>query len=639
MKQMEVLVIMRGSNIVFKIGYIFLAAPFLIFILGYMKVWIALPILLLVLISMFQLFYDLPEIELPRIGKKELMKIICVVCILVLWVMLSGIGKIGWQRGDHTIRNGIYEALVREPWPVGVGYINNGQSDIKMLVYYIGYWLPSAVIGKIFGIQAGYYFQVFWAILGLVVLYFLISMWRKKFSVWPIVIFVFFSGLDIVLLSIMKGEWVPVFSIDFIEEKTSDFLFTSFTVDLFDVFNQAIPAWLATIIILLQKNTKSLIFIWSLLLISATFPFVGLLPIIIYMIYHLFDKGMIKDGQKWHKIFYNNIKKMFTFRNIVGGGTVGIITAIYLMGNISGGVIGTNTLVAKQFENMFVATINIIPVFCLGIQQILWEGLINSVFIQYLLFILLEFMCYYIILFKYFMKNTLFYIILFSLMFIPFIRVGSFVDFCMRASIPALLILYLFIIDYLENSKQKTGRICISIIIMISSLSALHQIANSIVRFNEERQRTATVREVCLGNNFGGSSDTIFFKYFSKPLKPKEFETIRINYCEPDESKYIVRGPGFSKEKNQLVASELYIEFNCTNTQDISLIDRGILDDNSVTYSVELNGHDLGVLNNRDRIVLLKKEYLDKYVQSIVIKISREVKLYNNDDIKLFIAE
>lgn len=630
---------MKGSKIIFKLGYIFLAAPFVIFTLGYMRIWFALPIIMITFFSLFQMFKDIPEIDFPQVGKRELLIILCSVLFIILWVMLSGVGKIGWQRGDHTIRNGIYEALVREPWPVGMAYLNNGQTDIKMLVYYIGFWMPSAVIGKIFGIQAGYYFQVFWAIMGLVLLYFFISIWRKKFSAWPIVIFIFFSGLDIIILSIMKGERIPIFSIDFIEEKTCDFLFTSFTIDLFDVFNQAIPAWVATIIILLQKNTKSIIFIWSFLLLSATFPFVGLLPIIIYMVYRLSDKNVLKDSKKWYVMFYNIIKELFTFRNIAGGGVVGIITALYLMGNISGGMIGTHSLVTSHFGNIPVAAVNAIPEICMGFQQIFRENIISNTFVQYLIFILLEFICYYIFMFKYYIKNPLFYVILFSLMTIPFIKVGSFVDFCMRASIPPLFILYLLVIEYLQNSKQKIGKILVCILLMISSISAMHQIANSIVRFGEERQRTATVREVCLGSNFGGPSDTVFFKYLSKPFKPKEFETLRINYCEPDESKYIVRGPEFSKEENQLVASELYIEFNCTDTQDITFIDRGMLDDNSVTYSVELNGHELGTLNYDDRIVVLRKEYLNEYAQSIIIRINRQVKLYNSDDFKLYIAE
>lgn len=39
--------------------------------------------------------------------------------------------------------------------------------QMRGLIYYIGYWLPAAVVGKVFGLTAGYYFQYVWAIIGI----------------------------------------------------------------------------------------------------------------------------------------------------------------------------------------------------------------------------------------------------------------------------------------------------------------------------------------------------------------------------------------------------------------------------------------------------------------------------------------
>lgn len=56
-----------------------------------------------------------------------------------------------------------------------------------------------------------------------------------------------------------------------------DFQFTSMTSQLFWVFNQAIPAWVATIMIMTQKHCKNMLFILSLMMLSSTIPFVGLI--------------------------------------------------------------------------------------------------------------------------------------------------------------------------------------------------------------------------------------------------------------------------------------------------------------------------------------------------------------------------
>lgn len=56
-----------------------------------------------------------------------------------------------------------------------------------------------------------------------------------------------------------------------------DFQFTSMTSQLFWVFNQAIPAWVATIMVMTQKHCKNMLFILSLMMLSSTIPFVGLI--------------------------------------------------------------------------------------------------------------------------------------------------------------------------------------------------------------------------------------------------------------------------------------------------------------------------------------------------------------------------
>lgn len=63
-------------------------------------------------------------------------------------------------------------------------------------MYYLGYWLPSAVFGKLFGIKLGYIFQYFWAFVGVSLAVFLLFEFTKKIQIHSTIIFIFFSGLD-----------------------------------------------------------------------------------------------------------------------------------------------------------------------------------------------------------------------------------------------------------------------------------------------------------------------------------------------------------------------------------------------------------------------------------------------------------
>ena len=84
---------------------------------------------------------------------------------LLIWVILSGIGSFLYQNSDFTHRNPIYHDLCNYNWPV---LYNLSQSSVHAaLSYYFSWWLPPALIAKIFAL--GYTGQelllYFWSML------------------------------------------------------------------------------------------------------------------------------------------------------------------------------------------------------------------------------------------------------------------------------------------------------------------------------------------------------------------------------------------------------------------------------------------------------------------------------------------
>lgn len=130
---------------------------------------------------------------MPAFNKEIFFQLLPIIVILILWVYFSGIGGFVFQNKDHWWRNETFNLLVQEDWPVIVKMNMKGTMQPRALIYYIGFWLPSAVVGKLFGLNAGYAFQALWAVLGLFIIYYLISERLGSFSIKSLLCLIFFS--------------------------------------------------------------------------------------------------------------------------------------------------------------------------------------------------------------------------------------------------------------------------------------------------------------------------------------------------------------------------------------------------------------------------------------------------------------
>ncbi|WP_333813962.1 hypothetical protein [Muricomes intestini] len=131
-------------------AYIYLMLPFIIFTLGWLRLYLAIPIVIILILCLWKMLQHAPKLWRPEMNRDNIEKMLIILGIICLWVYLSGIGQLVFQNTDHTARNGIFNMLVEYDWPV-YGTAKDGSS--VGLIYYIGYWLPSAVIGKLFGLR------------------------------------------------------------------------------------------------------------------------------------------------------------------------------------------------------------------------------------------------------------------------------------------------------------------------------------------------------------------------------------------------------------------------------------------------------------------------------------------------------
>lgn len=498
----------KKSSLIVKLAYVYLVAPFLIFAIGWIKIYYAIPIVVIVLFSFWKACKETPGLWVPDINRDTVVTMFIIVVIVGLWVYFSGIGKFVFQNTDHQTRNSIFNVLVEYKWPVMNDHIIHGVSKIgdvfknaskTGMIYYIGFWLPSALVGKVFGLRVGYYAQAIWAVLGILLVYYLICAYSKKLAIWPLVLMMGFSGLDIVGNYITGVDILKLGAAQHLEWWSTPYQYSSMTTQLFWVFNQAIPAWICTMALLIQRNNKNIVFLLSCSLLTSTFPFIGLMLLTVFLIFTRKYDGSAWSRKKIKSNIFLIIKDTCTIQNIFGGGMIGIISFIYLKGNLASGIVSENVK-GPEFDNS-------LP--------------------KYVIFILVEIIAYLAIIYKYNKENKLYYFIFICLCLFPPIKIGYSTDFCMRASIPALFVLMLMVIQALWKSfelKQYVTSVVIIAILLVGGITPLHEITRTVsetfsrIKYGEIVYEEDTESESLLSlENFAGDIDqSFFFKYLAK---------------------------------------------------------------------------------------------------------------------------
>ena len=464
-------------------SYIYIGLPVLIFMIGWVRWIVSVPAALIIVYSFYTASKkDNPHYICPRRNSRT--TLIVVFAVICGWVFLSGIGGFVYQNGDHKCRNEIFRILVEYEWPVQKDVMVGNQQQTRMLSYYMGFWLPSAIVGKVFGLSAGFAFQAVWAVWGICLIYLKISARFGRYGIIPLLIFVFFSGLDILGYPLLGKEDFIIGSNQHIEF-WGGFQFSSHTTQLFWVFNQAIYGWILTLMLLEQEDNRHSVLIWSCGLLECTFPFVGMLPFLCYKVFRNFRKRVANDSAR------KACKELFSVENVIGGGLIGIISFLYLLNNGSAGNGGSG-----------------IPITLRSIGR-------------YLVFMSLEAFVYYITIYKFQKKNPLFYISLLTLMVCPLIRVGSSIDFCMRVSIPSILVLCLLVSETLFET-WKTHKRHFAVLLVISLLGCItpvHEICRTIENTTciDNNIHYTSEKDIFTGRNFSSNTaDSLFYRYLSR---------------------------------------------------------------------------------------------------------------------------
>lgn len=446
-------------NWLLPLAIIYLILPFFIFCLTYLKIWFGLPIAILLFFVAYRTARNgKGQPEIIRFPRKD--TTLGLITILV-WVLLSGIGGLMFQNSDQHIRNAIFHDLINFDWPVFYRTAASTQS-MYALIYYIGYWLPPALVGKILGWQAANIALFSWTCLGVFLVVILIKQNLKISLSAATLLLILFSGMDFLAVLVLQttiGMDYPTIlpPVTHLEWWARAYQYSSFTTQLFWVFNQAIPAWICIALLLFTQNHRQAFLILALCFFFAPLPALGLFPFtLLCMPNRVFDSEQIliehtnRHLDSFVSDFAKDILAMVNFENCMGA-LILAISLLYYSANPNS-------------------------------SQVSWLGFNLGGFVLYLFFIMTEGFFLWLLIFKEQRRNLWWYAAGILLVFSPLVRFGSSIDFSMRVSIPALFVLMIFIGESMKRKPAPKYRILMIVLLAIGALTPLYEINRSIYR-------------------------------------------------------------------------------------------------------------------------------------------------------------
>lgn len=407
--------------------FIYVYIPVTIFLLLWTKPFIAAICMIAIGIAGYSFFGKMKAAEFKMPQKKTILVFVFVALFLAWICYYAGYGRFTNQASDWNKHNAVLFDLIHKEWPV---YYHNG-NEYSMLTYYIGQYIVPALVGKVAHSERAAEITILvWNFIGLLLVWLnIVDFLKIKKSIMKIgsAIMMCFFGPPLWLAQYLLKHFMQHYAMgsgSWLIQNPILMLQYSHNFSLLRwVFPQVIVIWLLILVFLKHKsNLNYYCFILFPMLLFGSFPFFGMALIaLIYAGYLvLTDKSQIKN--------------VLSFENICVCVTLGFVLLLYFWGNISGekpDTVAFKILIYSERSAVYFAFIS-------------------------------QIVLYYIVLFKEYKDNLFFHLIAYELMIFPLFTMGVNNDFVMRASIPALFILMLFVIRFFNDAieKQDMNRLC-----------------------------------------------------------------------------------------------------------------------------------------------------------------------------------
>ena len=425
----------------------YLLLPSVLFLLTWIHLWIGIPCVLMIFFYIWK--HCLPILQNPP--KKVVSSSIIIVCLAlsILINFLLGIGEFRPQTYDFQANNYKYYDLITHDLPVYYA------QQKTYLCYYTGYYLPTALLAKFFGIASARYFSFIWSISGLWIILLWVANFQRKKPLLLILFVILYSNAWIIIKLMMKfrlfQEYLQPYYFQINQFKLIN---ETFIKNYAWATQHTLPACLGACVLIhifKTKNTlndlKYLLIIllstmfWSPLTTIGLFPFVGFLLL-------------------------NNAQKLFNQANW------------------------------SDLRLMIMIIISFLPLILYFVStegihanntEFIWQTGVSQWWILYLIYILFNFGIWGILL--QFYKNSSYKIWTIAVIFpclIALYRIGIYNDFNIRVSFPSFFILSILVgISLIEKLKLRSVLgLMIVTFITLNSITNINQLYKGVFEAN-----------------------------------------------------------------------------------------------------------------------------------------------------------
>lgn len=490
-----------------SLSVVYIALPLLIFLLG----WVWWPWALVLVVALgcgVALVIRGGPPEGPPVREHDWRLYALVAVVLFAWLSISGIGGFGFQNHDWRFRNTVLRTLVEEPWPPVVTF----DGEPRMLVSYLAYYLPAAVVGKLgqAALGSGWWLAnaVLWlwsfAGAGLAVAW--LMRHARTYSVVPVLLLVAFCGFDVVAWWITWGDLPKITRpIGLWSQREILLYYPGFTPQMYWVPHQALAAWIVVCLILndgvAQRTSRNLVFFGGIALIWSPFVTLGLIPY----------AGWVAVRSR--------LEGLVSVQNAIGLALASVV-ALFLAG-VDGGKLAHGL----HWRSQYIPRQKYVALFLLFLMS---KFGVYAIFVRRTLLDSPEWRS---------TLSSLFWTTVLCLCLIPLYRFGHYNDFCMRVSIPSLFVLLILIAtalrpEHFRQAGRRVPAVVLVLVVFVGSYSAVGEVSKNIAKIYgnpaiwplgvpiasvmDFAQRAKKRR--LFGRQYTARLDTTFTRYLARPI-------------------------------------------------------------------------------------------------------------------------
>lgn len=261
------------------ISITYLLVPNIIFLISWIKPVFSV-VLVLIILSFFVYIIESEKKRINADSNTNVKFPWILLVISLLSCVLFGIGEFREQTVDWGTNNFKIYDLVTLDWPTYYPKFSSYSC------YYWAYYLPTAFLGKLVGIEYCRYFILIWSWIGISLIYLLLFEYKK--SIKFVLLFVLFNNANIILLIIDLLN-IPYFEhfIKYANVHLSDFnlaFWSPMVCSLQWVPQHLIPAGIVTLFLINptgQRDYKADLFMYLCAILWSPLICIGLIPVIL----------------------------------------------------------------------------------------------------------------------------------------------------------------------------------------------------------------------------------------------------------------------------------------------------------------------------------------------------------------------